>query len=379
MNPHDEGADTRAVDPVRVGGDRSLAQFSCERCGATVEFAPGTTVLRCPYCEHENQIPAHKDEPGAVTVAEVDLRATLEGLRHQSESVQVPSIECGACKAIFLPAPGVSATACPFCGTNLVMTAHSATVIKPKSLLPFGLGRDAAMEKYRAWLRSRWFAPNRLRSQSMLDAAFSGMYLPAWTYDAKTVTKYTGQRGDAYYVTVGSGKNRRTERRIRWSNRSGIVRDTFDDVLIMATTTLPAKHLAALEPWDLANLVPYADAYLAGFGAEVYSIDLPQGFAQAQVIMAEGIRDSIRSDIGGDEQRISSMDVAWNDLTFKHLLLPVWISAYRFRGRSYQVLVNARTGEVRGDRPYSWLKITLAVLAGLTLIAIVALIVSRAQ
>ena len=56
-----------------------------------------------------------------------------------------------------------------------------------------------------------------------------------------------------------------------------------------------------------------------------------------------------------------------DDIRFKHLLMPVWIGAYRFRGRPYQVVVNGQTGEVEGDRPWSAWKIGLAVLAGLLL------------
>ncbi|WP_353099731.1 hypothetical protein [Myroides odoratus] len=32
-----------------------------------------------------------------------------------------------------------------------------------------------------------------------------GVYVPFWTYDMQAMTSYSGERGDAYYVTVGSG------------------------------------------------------------------------------------------------------------------------------------------------------------------------------
>ena len=49
-------------------------------------------------------------------------------------------------------------------------------------------------------------------------------------------------------------------------------------------------------------------------------------------------------------------------MTYKHLLLPIWILAYKYGEKTYQVVVNAATGEVQGERPYSWIKITLFVL-----------------
>jgi hypothetical protein len=87
--------------------------------------------------------------------------------------------------------------------------------------------------------------------------------------------------------------------------------------------------------------------------------------------MQPTIDSSIHRDIGGDTQRILSKNTRYDDVTFKHLLLPVWISAYRYRDKIYRFLVNARTGAVTGERPWSWVKITLAVLAALIVIAII--------
>jgi uncharacterized CHY-type Zn-finger protein len=367
--------------PIRIGGAKGgLQQFSCGKCGAKLEYVPGTKVLKCPYCSHENEIPQAIDGDGAVAdVRELDLLAEFQRLGGEAEKVEVSDIECGACKAVFLPAPNITATSCPFCGTNLVLTEHHSSLIKPGSVLPFRIAREHATESYRSWVGSRWFAPTKLKTRALLDASLRGIYIPAWTYDARTTTAYSGQRGDAYYVTVGSGKNRRTERRIRWTSVSGVVRDDFDDVLVLATTSLPRDKADKLEPWDLSELAPFDKSYLAGFTAEAYTVSLPDGFEQAKQIMAEAIRGTIRRDIGGDEQRISSMNTQYAGLTYKHILLPIWLSAYRFHEKTYRFLVNARTGEVQGERPYSWIKITLAVIAGLIVAGGIAYLLAQSK
>jgi hypothetical protein len=153
---------------------------------------------------------------------------------------------------------------------------------------------------------------------------------------------------------------------------SGEVFNRFDDVLVMASRSLPDKYARALEPWDLQNLQPYRDAYLSGFRAESYQINLPEGFELAKEIMADAIHATICRDIGGDHQRVTSVNTFYDRITFKHLLLPVWLSAYRYRGKTYRFLVNARTGEVQGERPYSWIKITLAILAAVPFVAALA-------
>jgi hypothetical protein len=245
--------------------------------------------------------------------------------------------------------------------------------------LPFAFTTERATAEVRTWLGSRWFAPNALKKLGRPDS-IGGVYLPFWTYDAATESDYTGERGDAYYVTeqyTETDANGRTVtrsrqvRHVRWTPASGRVARDFDDVLVPATKTVPMPSLDRLEPWDLARLVPYDPAFLSGFKAQRYQVDLPAGFEIAKEAMAGPIRDDVRSDIGGDEQRIHDVDTAYDRVTFKHLLLPVYLGAYRYKAKSYQILVNARTGEVFGERPYSAAKIALFVAAVLAVVAIV--------
>jgi hypothetical protein len=188
-----------------------------------------------------------------------------------------------------------------------------------------------------------------------------GVYLPFWTYDADTTTDYTGERGDDYtttesYTAVENGQTvtrTRTVVHTRWSGASGRVSNHFDDVLVPAGGAMPRPIVDRLEPWDLAALVPFADEYLASFESESYRIDLVSGFGLAKEVMQPVIDAAIRADIGGDHQRISQESTDYRDVTFKHLLLPMWVCSYRFRDRVYRFVVNARTGEVQGERPWS--------------------------
>jgi len=89
--------------------------------------------------------------------------------------------------------------------------------------------------------------------------------------------------------------------------------------------------------------------------------------------MASTIEEDVKQDIGGDTQRISKISTHYSAITFKSVLLPVYVVAYLFNQKSYQVLVNARTGDVQGDRPYSTLKIVLFTL--LSIILLIGLII----
>jgi hypothetical protein len=208
-----------------------------------------------------------------------------------------------------------------------------------------------------------------------------GIYVPYWTYDAQTRSQYTGQRGTEYTVNrtvMVDGKPQvRTEIRVRWSNVRGRVQRFFDDVLVLASKSLPRKYTEGLEPWDLSQLAPYQPKYLAGFRAEAYTVDLETGFADARQKMDRVIERDIKFDIGGDRQRISSVDTDVSAVTFKHVLLPVWMAAYKYRGQSYRFVVNGQSGRVQGERPYSAWKIAGAVVLGLIVAAGVAYLASQ--
>ena len=106
---------------------------------------------------------------------------------------------------------------------------------------------------------------------------------------------------------------------------------------------------------------------------------MEQGFEIGKEIMDDKIRVAIRHHIGGDEQRIHSVSTQHSNISFKHILLPVWISAYKYKEKVYRFLVNARTGEVQGERPWSWIKIALTAIAVTGLIGAGIYIYQQAQ
>jgi len=359
------------VKPVSILSKSN--QFPCKNCGGNLVFQPGTDHLVCPYCGTDNPIPT-----AGVPVLELDFQQHLNQLERTEATHEVLTVRCTNCGAESDFSHDVTADRCPFCGAGIVAQASTHRQIKPASLLPFVVTRVQSEELFKRWLASLWFAPNDLKRLAERESGIKGVYVPAWTYDSRTRSDYTGQRGDDYWTTESytsrengrSVTRTRQVRRTRWTHASGTVVVNFDDVLVLASKSLPAKQAHALEPWDLKAVVPYRDEYLSGFVAESYQVDLAQGFDVAKQIMAGEIEQAINHDIGGDHQRISNVDTRYSNVTFKHTLLPVWISAYQYRSRPWRFLVNARTGEVQGERPYSWIKITLFVLMILAIIAI---------
>jgi hypothetical protein len=294
----------------------------------------------------------------------------------ERNALETECTSCGA-KVIFVP-PQVAGE-CDFCGAKIVAQPRSADpIVAPEGVLPFRVTQAEATASIKQWLSTRWFAPNALKKFASQES-IGGVYIPFWTYDTYTTSHYTGERGEHYYETQtyterdsqgNTVTKTRQVQKTHWYAASGTVSRWFDDILIPATKSLSQKRLAALEPWDLVELKGYEPAYLSGYKAQRYQVDLAEGFEQAKGVMRGVIENDVRQDIGGDEQRIDQINTHYSAITFKHLLLPVYAGAYRFNEKIYQVVINGRTGEVQGERPYSAWKIIFFVLTLLIIISI---------
>jgi hypothetical protein len=341
-----------------------------------MEFDPESGAMKCRFCGHVEPI-------AAPTIVAVIAHPLEEGLAHKPISEQALEVSCDGCGSVVAFQPPEVAGECPFCGGTIVAQPKAADpLIAPDGVLPARIPKAKAQQEVQEWLASRWFAPNALKRLAHQEG-IGGVYLPFWTYAAHTESQYTGQRGEHYYVTEyytetdDQGNTVQRERQVQhtnWYPASGRVSLGFDNVLIPATKAVNEARLTALEPWDMEALCVYEPAYLAGFKAQRYQVQLPEGFEHAKAEMAKVIQQDVRKDIGGDEQIINNVDTEYSNVMFKHLLLPVWIGAYQFQGKVYQVVVNARTGEVQGARPYSAAKITLLVAAILLALIVIVML-----
>jgi len=335
--------------------------FPCEQCGAKLKYSVATGNLTCPYCSHVNVI-----ERAFTQVVEKDYEKAIQELKNFSEHPsEITSSKCPTCAATFELSEDIHASECPFCGSAVVNEVSLYRPIKPQALLPFSIEKQEARKLFKEWLAGRWFAPNKLKHYSAEDSTLEGIFVPYWTYDSDTHSHYSGRRGDAYYVNEtysenGVSKTRRVEK-IRWSNVNGELSKYFDDVLVIATTS----QKNASYNWDLKNLVDYNESFLSGYESEVYSVELDTGLKSAKNTMTSHIRQAIKHQIGGDRQEIHSLSSDFFNISFKHILLPVYASAFSFDGKIYSYIINGRNGEISGDRPYSKVKIAFAVLAGL--------------
>jgi predicted RNA-binding Zn-ribbon protein involved in translation (DUF1610 family) len=376
-------SDTATAQPIQPAERASAVKerkYPCKSCGADLLFAPGQDSLKCPQCGHIEKIPRTAEEIKEYSFN--DYLAKPKSTGFGAPSGQRREAKCSNCGAQIQLDASVRATKCPYCGSPMITDDDKADdVITPEGVVPFAITRAQAESKFIQWMASLWFAPEALKSESHLKQ-FQGIYRPYWTYDAHTMSHWTGERGVYYYVTetytaVENGQNvtrTREVRHTRWTPCSGVYQDFFDDVLVRAGKTEDRS-----KDYDLKGVRHYESEYLSGFGAERYSLSVEDGWQTAKKAIDGSIYNSVRGQIGGDEQRVQGVQTAYSGITYKHILLPVWINSYQYLSQSYSFEVNGQSGVAQGTRPYSFWKI-FGLVAGIAfVIGIILLIVALAH
>lgn len=333
----------------------------CSSCGGPMSYKPSAQALVCEYCGSVKEI-----EQGEEELNELDFESFMESYEKESFNT-TKVVECSNCHATSTVDENLKSMACPYCASPLVeQDIHEERYVKPEYVAPFAVDRGQVGGILQKWINSLWFAPNKIKRGIFSADNLRGVYVPFWTYDMQTHTNYSGERGTEYYVTVGSGDNKKRVRRVSWTNVRGAMANFYDDVLVTGSKTLDVKLLSSISTgWDPKAVHKIKPDYLSGFITEKYQVDVKEAYDKARDIVYQYERESVRRDIGGDEQRIHNMDTQLSAITFKHILLPLYVSSFGFGNKQYTFYVNGVTGRITGERPYSTMKIVFAVLVGL--------------
>lgn len=334
-------------------------------------------ALGCPSCGFRadvdvSRLPVPEERDFASTVRQIRAFAAAGPPKVVTEQKEIVCQNCGGHTSF---TGTLTAIRCPYCATPIqrddIQDAPARLAID--GVLPFRIDEKTGEELLQKWIDSRWFAPTEFKKYNE-TGSFKSVYAAYFTYDSETETRYTGQRGRTYTVTVGSGENRRTETRTDWTPVWGQVANSFDDITVLANDGFEPKRIKGLEPWPTQEAKPYSPEFVAGHLARTYDRNVEECFPEAKSEMDNVIRETVRRDIGGDQQRINSLRTRHLTLTYKHLLLPIWLLTVIYDGKPFQVFMNGITGEIRGARPWSKVKIIALVSAIVAVIVLILII-----
>ena len=351
-------------------------KFACPACGGEAQWNPAKKALICPFCGTTSPAQVELTPTGGEVIREHDLVGALRGIPDDRRGwdAQKTSVRCQSCQAISVFDAARVGQRCDFCGSSaLVPYEEIKEAFRPESLLPMKVSETQVRESIRRWYGSRWFAPNKLKTAALTDTV-KGLYIPYWTFDAQVHADWTAESGYHYYVTEtyrdsnGETKTRQVQK-TRWVPSSGSLDHFFDDELVPASRGVDPALLRKVEPFPTKELTPYRAGFLSGWVVERYQIDLVAAAQHARETMDSKVYSMCGSRVPGDTYRNLEVSADYSGQTFKHILTPLWLLTYHYGVKNFQVVINGYTGAIAGRYPKSWIKITLAVLAALAVIA----------
>ena len=363
--------------PASYNERQDVGVRPCLACGGQLEFDIARQQLTCTHCGAGQAI---EHAPGAAVVEQSFSKALAashgRGDRLQGQIEGEKEIICQNCGGHTTFTGTWTATRCPYCATDLQRTdIHEAPDrLAVDGVLPFQVSDKQAHELLNQWINKRWFAPDEFKKYSNAGS-FESVYSAYFTFDADATTDYQGERGENRTRTYRDGNETKTVVETDWYRASGRVFNSFDDITILGNTGFEKRFVDKLEPWPTHAVQPFNPDYMAGHLSRTYDRDVESCFGEARQRMESTIDGSIRQDIGGDQQRIHHKNTNISNLTYKHVLLPIWLLTVIYAGQPWQVFINGATGEIHGERPWSKVKIIATVIA--VLIVIIAILVIR--
>lgn len=349
---------------VRTERTERETDKKCPNCGATITFDPASGKMHCDYCGYEGELTKANKE-NMVCELEFDAAVNTESCEW---GVEKKSVECKNCGAVSLYDALETAAVCPFCGSTQVMPAATEKTIAPGGVCPFEVTKQDAGTAFTKWLKRKWFTPRKAKKNASPEA-FTGIYMPYWTFDSETTSEFTARAG---YDSTKRDKNGKTYTSTTWRHVQGEYQEFIDDETVMASKRHEESGVKKCEPFQLSKVIPYNPQVLAGFVAERYSIGLQEGWdiARGQIHdkLDSNIRDYVKHHWKCDRVDRLQFNTDFSEITYKYILVPAWISSFQYKNKTYQFAVNGQTGKVGGKAPVSAFRVILAVLLGIGVI-----------
>lgn len=325
----------------------------CPSCGGTMNFSPETGGLVCPFCGRKEQIEAGEGS------GELDFFAA-ESTENCDWGSAKKFVICESCGAELVYDELNISSKCPYCDSNLVMQESSEDTMAPGGVCPFTVTKEQAGSRFLSWLKGKLFCPSKVKKQAKARE-MQGVYLPYWTFDCDTDSEYRADYSKSHTRTV----NGKTETYTTWHNTSGYYSRSFDDEETVASDRYDASLLAGIGKFDTQNNVEYKPEYVAGFAAERYSIGLKDAWERVKAVISRLLRSDVRKKVkheeSADSVNVTALNTTFSNITYKYLLLPVWISSFKYNDKVYSFMVNGRTGKVAGKYPISPWRVLAAV------------------
>lgn len=313
------------VDPDRLPAQSTETQntkadrFTCPKCGSRMVFDGDGRSLICESCARTEGL------KGGSLNEQSFLVAMATGQGHRAP-VAMKTFKCQGCGAEFILPPEIISENCSYCGSVYVLVG-TQELVQADSIVPMAFGQREAARRLVDWVKR-----HKIKPQGKVQAP-RGLYLPIWTFDIIGSMPWRGIIRQNKQIIPVTG-----ERMV-----------SADDLVVFSTPKLADLLPKIMKDFTFSESASYDPRYLAGWPAEIYKKTLAEASLDARERIIKETRKNIYSE-RSDVSDLTYSPAQISILSFKLVLIPIWVTEYKLEDRPYRVIINGQTGSVYGER-----------------------------
>lgn len=336
----------------------SSEQGKCLGCGGNLIFCPPTQDLCCEKCSKHYEI---------INDNKVEIHSLYEKskLTRPDDFQEVNKLfKCPNCGANIVLNQFEIAKKCPYCGTSLVIEDRVMQNQNPDACIPFAFDEREAGEYFVKNVKKNFFVPNKFK-KNIPENKIHGIYIPAFGFDAKTVSSYRGRLYNEHTHTDSNGHSHTTR---SYFSVSGTHNDSFEDVIVECSSKITQAEIEGVIPYNCEKKKAYKNSYIMGYSVEHYNETVDASIPKYKSIVDDYIRRNILRKYSYDGVDYLNVSTSYSDEKYKYYLLPIYRFEYKYKNKDYSTYMNGQTGKIDNNVPKSKLKIALTILIPLLII-----------
>ena len=325
-------------------------KLTCPACNAELNCEGISGEATCPGCGAEFQMEdlrAYAAQMAEKREDNMNWDTEAGGQWQEGEADGLQIYSCKQCGGEIVADETTGATHCPYCGNPVVLAGHFAGLLKPDLVIPFKVDKNAAIAALQNHYKGKVLLPKVFKDQNHIEEV-KGLYVPVWLFDTdadafvqyratRTRTwsdsEYTYTATDHYAVLRGGGIG-------------------FENVPVDGSTKMDDALMESIEPFNIADAVPFRTAYLPGYMADKYDVDAASSIDRANKRIKQSTEDAFRSTVAGYTS-VTTVDsnIRLQNGKARYALYPVWILNTDWNGQKFTFAINGQTGKIAGDLP----------------------------
>lgn len=297
--------------------------------------------------------------------------------------IKVKTIKCPNCGGTLQFDPALQITICNYCGNTLIIEKKDIgeSKLQVDMIVPFKITKENFVSLVHNWMGKGFFTRKDVSVEATIDEVV-GIYIPFFAYDIKWAGWIEADIGYDKWVEYYdySSKQQKTKTETEWRPFQMQGELSFQ-MVGLASKAIKTEYAEFCENSSLASLKEareFQGEYLLGFISEPFSIDYQQ-------IFEERVNNKALEEVAAYAHRKASQrgnrykNVSYSThLEYKaqSVYFPYWLATYKYREKTYEIIVDGSAGRITGSKPLSPAKIitTLLLVIGVPLLLLMGIL-----